>query len=62
MTEKESLRLEKLALLLGTMIGQISEILNSMNDRQSYLYKTLFDVHQQAGLTLHELYYKGNKS
>lgn len=61
MTESESLRLERLALLIGTVIGQISQILNHMNDRQSYIYQTLYDVHQAAGLQLHELYYKGNK-
>lgn len=60
MTEAESLRLERMALLIGTMIGQISEILNHMNDRQSYIYKSLFDVNQMAALQIHELYYKGN--
>lgn len=61
MTESEELRLEKLALLIGTTIGQISELLNHMNDRQSYIYKSLFDIWKQAGLQLHEIYYKGNK-
>lgn len=55
------LRCERKTLLIGTMLGQISEILNHMNDRQSYIYKSLFDVHQMAALQVHELYYKGNK-
>ena len=55
---EDELRSQQLSLLIGTIIGQIYEILNHMNDRQSYIYKALFDVHQMAGLQIHELYYK----
>ena len=62
MTELEDeLRSQKLSLLIGTIVGQLSEILNHMNDRQSYIYKSLLDLHQMAALQVHELFYKGNK-
>ena len=60
MTEEESLRLERLALLIGTMVGQISELLNYMKLRDANIniaYESLFDIHNSSGLQLHKLYY-----
>ncbi len=68
--QNENLRSERLSLLIGTMIGQISELLNSIKTGMYYksiepsrcdIYQSLFDIHQAAGLQIHELYYKGNK-
>lgn len=64
MTENENLRLERLVLLIGTMLGQMAELLNYMKmDNSSFLnaYQSLFDIQKMAALQLHELYYKGNK-
>ena len=55
---------ERLSLLIGTVIGQISELLNSMKSTpmtHAHIYESLLDIHQSAGLQIHELYYKGNK-
>ena len=58
------LRNEQLALVIGTLIGQISELLNQI---QKYdvpverIYKSLLDIQNQAAMQVHELYYKGNK-
>jgi hypothetical protein len=55
-------RTEKLSLLIGTVVGQISELLNNMVDNPLMdtvkIYKRLYDIHQAAGLQIHELYYK----
>lgn len=54
----------RMTLLIGTMIGQISELLNYMkrDDATMHIaYEGLFDIHQSAGLQVHEIYYKGNK-
>lgn len=64
MSEQESLRLEKLSLLIGKMVGQISELLNYMKRPDSTLsmsYQALLDMHHAAALQIHELYYKDNK-
>ena len=65
LTEEEYLlRLERTALLIGTVIGQMSELLNSLAQTKmakKTIYRRLFDIHQSAGLQAHELYYKGNK-
>lgn len=56
-------RTEKLSLLIGTMIGQISELLNYMKRDEATIniaYEELFDIWQAAGLQIHELFYKGN--
>lgn len=61
---EEHLRNERLSLLIGTMIGQISELLNGIKSTPMSLemiYKSLRDIHDAAGLQVHELYYKGNK-
>ena len=59
-------RTEKLSLLIGTVVGQISELLNNMCGNPlmevPLIYKSLFDIHRAAALQIHELYYKGNKS
>lgn len=59
-----NLRCERLSLLIGTMIGQISELLNSIKGEPistDMIYKRLYDIHMSAGLQAHELFYKGNK-
>jgi len=64
MTESEALRFERLSLLVGAMIGQMSELLNGIKNTpmtHDMIYKSLFDLHQMAALQIHELYYKGNK-
>lgn len=63
MTETESLRLEKLALLIGQFVGQTAELLNQINNKNlssKEIYKSLFDINQAAALHAHEIYYKGN--
>jgi hypothetical protein len=62
MNEKD-LRIERLSLCLGTVIGQISELLNYMKQKDSSIvnaYRSLRDIHNAAGLQIHELYYKDN--
>lgn len=52
-TENTSLRTEQLSLFIGTMIGQISELLNSIKTipmTNEMSYKSLFDIHKMAGL------------
>lgn len=59
------LRTERLSLLIGTMIGQISELLNYMRRDDANIrmaYEGLFDIHTAAALQIHELYYKNQKS
>lgn len=63
MNDKD-LRAERCALLIGTIIGQISELLNKISNQSTngaYVYLALKDIHDAAGLQLHEIYYKGNK-
>jgi hypothetical protein len=64
MSPEESLRLEKLALLIGTMLGQISKLLNKISNQQTnnaYIYAALLDINKMASMQVQELYYKGNK-
>lgn len=64
MTKYESLRLEKLSLLIGTMIGQIAELCNQIKSKdidKDRVYRSLFDINDMAAIQVHELYYKGNK-
>lgn len=61
MNELKDLRLEKLSLLIGTMMGQISELLNriKVNDLCQFdIYQSLLDINKMASLQVHELYYK----
>ncbi|HJY22881.1 MAG TPA: DUF551 domain-containing protein [Hanamia sp.] len=56
-----SIRNEKMSLLIGTMIGQMSELLNHIKGgqiRRDEIYNNLFDIHTSAALQLHELFYK----
>jgi DNA-directed RNA polymerase subunit alpha len=66
MTEHESnIRAEKVAILVGMIIGQISELLNSITDDNidnKNIYKSLCDIHTMAGMQIHEIYYRENKS
>lgn len=64
-TNGEGLRTDQLSFLVGSMIGQMSELLNSIKRvpmTNEMIYRALFDIHQSAALQIHELYYKGNKS
>lgn len=62
--EKKDLRAEKCAFLIGTMLGQISELLNYMKRDSSNIniaYESLCDISNMAAIQVHELYYKGTK-
>jgi hypothetical protein len=64
MKESENLRSERLSLLIGTIIGQISELLNYIERGEANInavYEGLFDIHKAAALQIHNLYYKDNK-
>lgn len=61
MTESETLRLEKLVLVLGTTLGQIAELLNYMKREGASLeaaYISLLDIEKAAALQCHAIYYK----
>ncbi len=58
---EDNLRLEKLSLCIGTIVGQISEILNNIKYSQmtnDMVYNSLVDIHRAAALQIHEIYYK----
>jgi hypothetical protein len=60
----DNLRLERLSLLIGQMIGQINELLNQIqnNDKTpNEIYKSLLDINKMASLQIHELYYRDLK-
>ena len=60
----ENLRSEQLSLCLGTIIGQISQLLNGIANTGmtvDQIYHDLNDIHQASALHIHELYYKGNR-
>ena len=62
--EKINIRIDRLSLLIGTIIGQISELLNQIKSGKNDvddIYKSLRDIHNAAGLQIHEIYYKGKK-
>lgn len=55
---------ERLSLLIGMIIGQMSELLNNIKSEKmtnEMIYKSLLDIQNAAALHVHELYYKGNK-
>lgn len=56
----KDLRVERLSLLIGTMMGQISELLNQMPKDKPFgnIYNSLLDINKMAALQVHELYYK----
>lgn len=59
-TTDDDLTTQRLSLLIGTMIGQISELLNSMQRvpmSHKMIYNGLKDIHQAAGLQIHEIFY-----
>ncbi len=59
---EDKLRMERMSLLIGTIIGQMSELLNNiklMSNEQ--VCCSLLDIHNAAALQIHEIYYKGNK-
>lgn len=61
---ENNLRTERLVLLIGTVTGQISQVLNYLKSEEAQLgncYAFLLDIHQMAALQIHEIYYKGNK-
>lgn len=56
----------RLSLLIGTMLGQISELLNRIKSKNAAptideVYNSLLDIQKMASLQVHELYYKDNK-
>lgn len=60
---EQDLRAERLSLCIGTITGQLSHLLNELASTlmtQNQIYKELKDIHDAAGLQIHELYYKGN--
>ena len=64
MENNDNLRLEKLALLIGSVVGQINELLNQIQKEKisyEYIYKSLLDINKAAALHIHELYYKDSK-
>jgi hypothetical protein len=64
MNSEESLRLEKLALLIGLITGQINELLNQTNSNnllREQIYKSLLDINKMSSIQMHELYYKEKK-
>ena len=55
------IRIQRLSLLVGMMTGQISELLNSIKTvpmTNDAIYKSLRDIHNAAGIQIHELFYK----
>jgi hypothetical protein len=57
----ENLRYEKTALLLGTIMGQLSEVLNYMKRDEANIhnaYDAIFDIQKMAALQIYELFYK----
>ncbi len=62
--ENINLRMERLALLIGSIVGSLSNLLNQIGDQSVTLekvYRQLRDMNEMAGIQLHELYYKGTK-
>jgi|HubBroStandDraft_5_1064220.scaffolds.fasta_scaffold300617_3 hypothetical protein len=58
------LRTEQLSLALGTVLGQLSELLNNIRTvplSNEQIYKSLLDIVQASSLHVHELYYKDKK-
>ena len=54
----------RLSLLIGTMMGQTSELLNQMATKHVDLdavYNSLLDITNMAALQIKELYYNGDK-
>jgi|GEM_PF-5635717 hypothetical protein len=61
--QKMVVRGEKTAFLMGTTMGQLSNLLNNIVstdiDKQN-IYKELKDIWRAAALQIHEIYYKNN--
>lgn len=58
------LRCEKQSLLIGTIIGQLAQLLNylkSDNVNMQFVYDCLLDITTGASLQINEMYYKSNK-
>lgn len=61
--EPIEIRLERLALTIGTTLGQIAQLLNYMTTNDAslkYVYECLFDINKSTALQVHELYFKNN--
>jgi hypothetical protein len=64
MNLEENLRSQKLSFLIGTMLGQINELLNQISSNRlsiENIYESLLDISNAASLQVHELYYKEEK-
>lgn len=62
--ELKELRFERAALLVGTILGQLSEVLNGIKNTpmtNDMIYASVLDITKMAALQVHEIYYKGNK-
>jgi len=62
--DKLNIKIERLSLLIGTIVGQLSGLLNQLGRESitlAQVYRELLDLNEMAGLQLHELYYKNNK-
>ena len=58
---KNDIRTEQLSLALGTVLGQLSELLNNIrcaNLTNEQIYKSLLDITKAGAIHIHELYYK----
>lgn len=60
----QALRIERLSLCLGTIVGQMSELLNNIKTvplTNEAIYENLLDISKSGALQINELFYKGNK-
>lgn len=57
---EENLMCERLSLLIGMIMGQISEILNQIYESKENdkTYKSLRDIQNMVVIQINELYYK----
>lgn len=52
--------ISRISLLIGTVMGQLSELLNSLkcdNLTQDTIYKRIVDITNSAAIQIHEIYY-----
>ena len=60
---KSNARLEQSALLVGQLMGQLSELLNNIKNlpmSNDQIYRSVLDIIQCASLYAHEIYYKNS--
>lgn len=62
MSDKQ-IRFERAAILVGQVLGQLSELLNNIKTlpmTNEQVYKSVLDITKAASLHVHDIYYKGN--